>query len=109
MAKHDMGPSAVAGFDKQCRKCKALDTEIKFALGENCPVEDPEPAPETDPNKIPGQPLMDISKADIRPMLITDEQRVKAAIIELQANWFHGFFLRQFHRACPPPKAGNSN
>jgi hypothetical protein len=67
MAQHDMGPSRVAGFVQQCRKCKALDREIQFALGPNCPVEDP-----------PSEPMTSSQVA-----------------LLLQAQWFSGYFNRQ--------------
>lgn len=83
MAKHDMGPSEVKGFVSQCRKCKALDTEIKFALGQECPVPDPEPE-----TKEPEVVVID-------PATMNWSQR----IAWLQASWFHKFHMRQFEKA----------
>lgn len=81
MAKHDMGPSNVEGFHQQCRNCGALDTEIRFALGDECPNA---PAYE-----IPAEPRVTVLEPTNRHQ----------AIALMQANWFNGFFGRQLAKA----------
>lgn len=85
MSQHDMGPSDVEGFESQCRKCKALDTEIKFALGQDCPVPD-EPEPQT---TLAASPVSG-------PVSTIHQMNYEQHVIAIQANWFEGYFQRQF-------------
>lgn len=80
MSKHDMGPSTIEGFGQQCRKCKALDTEIKFARGQECPVPDENEA----------------KTITLDPATMSWHERVAW----VQASWFHNFHMRQLERAA---------
>lgn len=83
-----MGPSTVAGFNQQCRKCKALDTEIVFALGNRCPVDDAPPilGPEV---PLPGVVVDPVTYA-------------KLQVCVMQSNWFQGYCERQFNHLLQP-------
>lgn len=89
MAKHDMGPSDIEGFNQQCRKCGALDTEIRFALGENCPADDLYITPGSNQGFAAQEPGPAVEVVMIEP---TYAQRV----MMVQHAWFQGYFARQF-------------
>ena len=103
MPQHDMGPSTVAGFEQQCRKCKALDTEIRFSLGQDCPVDDIQPPP--------GIPLAELNQAhNDMPQPVADIAEFMESmgfvptnpdqcLVLIMSTWFDGFFERQFLRA----------
>lgn len=112
MAKHDMGPSTVEGFQQQCRKCKALDTEIRFSLGQNCPVDDIAPPPGIPLAEMTQEQLDSLAQAhlgdapspeDVMSFMQTlgfRQVNPRQMNIIRMSNWFGGFFNRQFARAA---------
>lgn len=86
MTGHIMGPSAVPGFRAQCVKCKALDTEIRFALGDLCPGDVYEEQPATEVVDVPPR----LGKLQSVPVYLA---------ASMQQAWFEGYFLRQYLRA----------
>jgi hypothetical protein len=74
---HIMGPSEVAGFHEQCIKCKALDTEIRFAIGDICPAD-----------LIP--------EGELPPIQYVEVSAKQLAGI-YQASWFERYHQRQLN------------
>ncbi|MGE8135752.1 hypothetical protein ACQKO5_19265 [Novosphingobium subterraneum] len=80
MADHEMVPSEVEGFHMQCKHCKALDTEIRFALGNECPN-----APDRQ------------EQGAIPVIQFIEPTPVQRALL-IQAEWMTGYFNRQFSK-----------
>lgn len=89
---HEMGPSTVKGFAQQCVKCGALDTEIRFGLGQNCSGS-PKPAIEAPRPKVTKAAPARTKAVDLNALSWIEY------VTLMQANWFVGYHRRQMVRA----------
>lgn len=83
MADHEMIPTDVEGFSKECKFCGALDTELKFSRSNRCPARSQ--------RREPAKPKVSQEPQHIEVREMTHKQQV----LLMQAEWFNGYCYRQ--------------
>lgn len=91
MSGHHIIPTIVDGQSTlACAHCGMLNSQIRFSRDKSCPCA---------PQAVTKQWYADGSEDHIIEVELTPETAQKMNIIQMQAQWFHGYNMRQLMRA----------
>jgi len=96
--KHEMIPSSVEGFNKQCRNCGMLDTQIRFGNRE-C-VAAPHAGHEVGPEGGTASVTAECTHHTIEIAANDQATAHHIQVAVMQGNWMTGYLHRQIMRAA---------